>query len=131
MVRITEIESDPELGRWIWQNLVPESGQAETVQGELLRANEKLRYEAHNNGNGNWDNGFELLLDFLESTLCKSKTLFKDPNKHLRKDINILRNYDEPYLEDDLFDRIESEIFKFCRKNRPLIKHETNTNLHR
>ena len=34
----------------IWQTYVPKSGQAETVQGELLRAVEKLRDEAIRNG---------------------------------------------------------------------------------
>jgi hypothetical protein len=38
----------------IWKNFVPPSGQAATVQGELLRAIEKLRDEAMRNGNGNW-----------------------------------------------------------------------------
>lgn len=49
----------------IWQKFVPESGQAETVQGELLRAVEKLRDEAIRNGNGNWDEGFEILLSYI------------------------------------------------------------------
>ena len=40
--------------KYIWQNFVPTSGQAEFVQGELLRAIEKLRDEAHRNGNGNF-----------------------------------------------------------------------------
>jgi len=128
---IPNIESDLELGKWIWQNLVPKSGQAETVQGELLRANEKLRDEAKRNGNGNWDGGFEILLNYIEFKLCKKKTIFKDPSKKLRADITILRNYDEPYLKDDLYDRIESEIFAFCRNNKELIKHELNDELHR
>ena len=44
-----------EKGKYIWQNFVPKSGQAETVQGELLRAIEKLRDEAHRNGNANFN----------------------------------------------------------------------------
>jgi hypothetical protein len=50
------------LHRKIWRQFVPSAGQAETVQGELLRAMEKLRDEAARNGNGNWDEGFETLL---------------------------------------------------------------------
>ncbi len=46
-----------EIGRFIWSNYVPKSGQSETVQGELLRAIEKLRDEAHRNGNINWMTG--------------------------------------------------------------------------
>lgn len=123
--------SDEELGKWIWKNLVPKSGQAETIQGELLRANEKLRYESMNNGNANWDDGFEMLLDFLEKTLYSTKGFIKDSHKKLRLDIDRLRKYNEPYLDDDLFDRIEKEIFSFCRKNPELLDHTHNKKLHR
>ena len=128
---IPELSSDQELGKWIWHNLVPKSNQADSVQGELLRANEKLRHECHNNGNGNWDDGFEILINFLASVLCEKRRLFKDPSKGLRKDLNRLRDYDHPYLEDDLFDRIEQSIFKFCRSNRKLIPHKNNPDLKR
>nr|WP_176573403.1 hypothetical protein [Nonomuraea pusilla] len=36
--------------RRIWKTYVPLRGQADTVQGELLRAVEKLRDEAQSNG---------------------------------------------------------------------------------
>jgi hypothetical protein len=48
-------------GKDIWSQFVPKSGQALTVQGELLRAVEKMRDEAVRNDNGNWDRGFEIL----------------------------------------------------------------------
>lgn len=41
--------------RIIWRNFVPKSGQADSLQGEMLRQIEKLRYEAQNNGNINWE----------------------------------------------------------------------------
>jgi len=47
-----------EEAKQIWVNYVPKSGQSDTVEGELIRAIEKLRYEAQNNGNVNWDQGF-------------------------------------------------------------------------
>ncbi|MEI9930892.1 MAG: hypothetical protein WDM89_10165 [Rhizomicrobium sp.] len=52
--------------RKIWAEFVPKSGQADTAQGELLRAVEKLRDGAIRNGNCNWDQGFEILLGYLE-----------------------------------------------------------------
>jgi hypothetical protein len=61
-----------ELGRFIWQTYVPERGQAATVQGELLRANEKLRDESQRNGNVNWDEGHEILARYLLETLAAS-----------------------------------------------------------
>ena len=53
----------------IWKTYVPKRGQAETVQGELLRAVEKLRDESTRNGNVNWDDGFNLLLTYIEDRL--------------------------------------------------------------
>lgn len=120
-----------ELGRYIWKNFVPKSGQSDTVQGELLRANEKLRDEAHRNGNGNWDNGHELLANFIKGTLSESSDLSWLQKRRLRADIEILLNYDEPYLKDDLFDRIEKAILDWYVKNRDPIPREHNPNLHR
>src|SRR5947208_3584268 len=42
--------SDHDIARWIWKTLVPKSGQAAFVQAEILRAIEKLRWEAQGNG---------------------------------------------------------------------------------
>lgn len=57
----------------IWRRFVPPKGQADTVQGELLRAVEKLRDEATRNGNGNWDDGFEQLLSYLKLHLLDAE----------------------------------------------------------
>ena len=48
----------------IWTQSVSKSCQAQTVQGELLRAVEKLRDSAIRNGNGNSNQGFEVLLAY-------------------------------------------------------------------
>ncbi len=120
-----------ELGRFIWKNFVPKSGQSDTVQGELLRANEKLRDEAHRNGNGNWDDGHELLANFIKETLSESSDLSWLQKRRLNADIEIVLNYDEPYLKDDLFDRIEKAILDWYVQNRDPIPREHNPNLHR
>jgi ankyrin repeat protein len=55
-----------ETAKTIWKKLVPKSGQADTIQGELLRAIEKLRDEAQRNGNINYsENCHEILIDYL------------------------------------------------------------------
>jgi len=38
----------------LWQTLVPKSGRASTLQGELIRITGKLTDEAYRNGNMNW-----------------------------------------------------------------------------
>jgi hypothetical protein len=71
---------------WIWRNLVPKSGQADTVQGELLRAVEKLSWEAQNNGNINWDDRFEMLIEFLRATLSVETGLSADMHASVARD---------------------------------------------
>lgn len=58
-----------EKAKYLWKNYVPKCGQAETVQGELIRALEKLWDESHKNGNMNWDSGYEILAKYIENTL--------------------------------------------------------------
>ena len=48
-----------------WDELVPESGPATTIQGEVIRIIGRLRYELMNNGGVNWDDRFQQMLDAL------------------------------------------------------------------
>ncbi|MFQ8922891.1 MAG: hypothetical protein ACLR60_13430 [Clostridium paraputrificum] len=56
--------------KFIWKNYVPKNGQAKFLQGELLRELEKLRCEAQDNGNINWDEDFSYFCDFIRESLC-------------------------------------------------------------
>ncbi len=53
---------------WIWENLVPKSGRAASVQGEVMRCIELLAWEAQNNSNLNWDKSFDDILAYLKET---------------------------------------------------------------
>lgn len=117
MTEIPVRHTDDEVLRWIWKNLVPSSGQTDTVQGELLRAIERLRWEGHNNGNGSWDAGFERFVDYLSETLGTSGSLSPAERTALGEDLERLRDFEQPYLEDDLFDRVGSRIVTFARAN--------------
>lgn len=44
---------DEKLFNEMWDRLVPVSGEAETVRGEVLRCAARLEYESFNNGNCN------------------------------------------------------------------------------
>ncbi len=120
-----------EIGRFIWKNYVPKSGQSQTVQGELLRASEKLRDEAHRNGNINWDSGHEILANYIRNTLCDSDSLSSKTKEQLKSDIDIVLNYEQPYTEDDVFDRIERAIFDWYIDNKEPMPREINPDLHR
>lgn len=53
----------------LWEAYVPESGQAATLQGELLREIEALRTEAQENDNINFDEDYAYFCDFILQTL--------------------------------------------------------------
>jgi len=120
-----------EIGRFIWQNYVPKSGQADTVQGELLRANEKLRDESQRNGNINWDQGHEILARFILETLQSSSDVSAEAKVQLKRDILRILDYEHPYTEDDLFDRVEKVIFAWYLRNKEPIPRSKNPDLHR
>jgi hypothetical protein len=142
--RIDTSGDDHSVASWIWRNLVPRSGQSGTVQGELLRAVEKLRWEAQNNGNINWDDGFVILIDYLRTTL-NADASFTDADRHaVNSDLDRLRNFtavDElavgaddgelPYLEDDLYDRLTGFVVKFARTHPVPLARADNPALHR
>ena len=90
-------------------------GQADTVEGELLRAVEKLRDEAARNGNGNWDVGFEILLKYLMERLDDEKVFSSETLLETRTMLSRLEDYDHPYLEDDLYDSLGDRVVEYFR----------------
>lgn len=129
MDRPTEMNLEGNVAAWIWNNLVPQSGQADTVQGELLRAVEKLCWEAQNNRNGNWDSGYETLLGFLRSTLLGEKRLDESTLEAVTKDLNRLEIYNHPYVKDDLYDRLTDAVIAYCHVNPLLTPRENDPGL--
>ena len=47
----------------LWDLLVPDSGQCQTLQGEVIRIAGRVGYEVYDNGGINWDRSFGKLLD--------------------------------------------------------------------
>lgn len=115
----------------IWKNYVPKSGQSEIVEGELIRAIEKFRYEAQNNGNGNWDEGFELFCQYIWDILNDDKVFEKDVLHEIRTDIDTINNSEVPYLEDDLYDRITDHIIEWSIAHKGPIKRTKDPKQHR
>lgn len=124
-----------DIARWIWNHLVPNSGQAHSIQGEILRVIENLRWEAQENGNINWDEGFEMCIDFLQNTLGNEKSFSKEARIQITADLKRLKNFilpDQlinksqasqlPYVEDDLYDRLTDHLIQFCRQHPQVIQ---------
>ena len=53
----------------LWEDLVPERGQASSMQGEILRAVGRLAGEDRRNGCVNWDSYYDELVEFLRTSL--------------------------------------------------------------
>lgn len=120
-----------EKAKYIWKTLVPPRGQADSVQGELLRALASLQDEAQVNGNINWDKGHEILANYLLHVIEDSKMLDDKKLKQFKHDITAPLKIRSPYLENDLYTRITHIIVDFYMKYPEPIKHEHNANLHR
>ena len=134
----------------IWHDHVPQNGQSDTVQGELLRRLEKIRDEAQRNGNINWDDNYESFCTFIKDTLLGSG-LFEEERERLAKSIEAVRKYGRyaksyhdgeisdddanpmlfAYVDDDLYDYITDAIAVFCEANKDPIKRDIDESIYR
>ena len=114
----------------IWMQFIPKSGQAETVQGELLRAVEKLRDGAIRNGNVNWDQGFEILLAYLDGHLLDRAVFSPDAIRRTGAILARLRDHADPLLDDGPYDALSDRVVEYHRHHgsRP---HAVNPRLRR
>ena len=119
-----------EEARNIWASFVPKAGQADTVQGELLRAVEKLRDEATRNGNANWDEGFETLLSYLNQKLSDKRVFPPDLAARNTQLLAQLANADAPCMRDDVYDELGDRVVEYFRFYGSQTR-EFNPNLHR
>jgi hypothetical protein len=116
--------------RNIWRQFVPPSGQSDTVQGELLRAVEKLRDEAIRNGNCNWDQGFRILLSYLNRHLSDKAVFSADRIERTKDILKRLHRSSDPLLEDEPFDYLGERVVDYYRHygSKP---HRHDPELHR
>jgi hypothetical protein len=105
-----------EEGRRIWRDCVPRSGQADTVEGELLRAVEKLRDEATRNGNGNWDQGFEILLAYLRAKLLDTRLFGETVVAEIDAILDRLNDFRQPCLDDVPYDYLGDRVVDYFKR---------------
>jgi hypothetical protein len=114
----------------IWKNFVPKSGQADTVQGELLRAVEKLRDESFRNGNINWDEGFEIFIDLLRHYLVNTKIFSEEKTVLLDYYLKKIGDGGVPCMDESAYDEISDAIIEFY-KHYGSLPHKKIENLYR
>ena len=137
--------------KMIWHNYVPERGQADCIQGELLRQLESLRNEARGNGNINWDDNFAFFCDFIGKTLLESGLFENDKKTKIEGCMNIIKNRGEyaysynagvisddeanpilfAYVDDDIYDYIADAIAIFTENNSDPIPYKGNDSIYR
>jgi hypothetical protein len=115
----------------LWKTAVPPKGQAATVQGELLRAVEKLRDEARRNGNMNWDHGHEILVYFLRRTLVPSGVFSGLLRTRLERDLERIGDPSKPITDDEIFDRLADCVIEWCLAHPAPVPHTYNPDLQR
>jgi hypothetical protein len=116
----------PEIARTIWQTLVPSHGQAPSVQGELLRAIEKLRDEAQRNGNINYNKSHKKLVEFIQTTLAASGIWDAQTVLKLKTETKKLRLASRPYLEDDTYDFLTDLVCEFFITNPTIVTRHSD-----
>ena len=117
---------------YLWRNFVPESGQSNTVQGELARIIERLEYEIAGNAKANWDTPFVLLGKYLRDTLIQSGLFPKNIEEEIYNDVNtLIRDEDEVGTEDYYYDRLKRRIVEWYWRNKTPRRHTFNPAVYR
>ena len=112
----------------LWAELVPGSGEADTLQGELIRIAGKLTDQAFRNGNGNWDEEHERLWRFIGTKIGADPTFSKaEQNLITEKIEEIIRDKDCPNLngESSPYYFISERVVDWCMACPELIPLDT------
>ncbi|GAA0084876.1 hypothetical protein UT300007_13150 [Clostridium sp. CTA-7] len=137
--------------KYIWINMVPKSGQADNLQGEMLRMTEKLRNEAVGNGNINWDDNFEWFCDFIKKELVNCGLFDETKNIKIRMVLDYIKNNGNyarkyangeiadsqvdilrlAYTDDDIYDYLEDAIAEYYFANKSPIPYEIKDFIYR
>jgi len=101
----------------LWQSLVPDKGEASTVQGEMVRAIGRLLLECEDNGNINWDEDdyYQSLTDFLELHLCDVEFIGKEDLTWVKELLARARDYES--CDADALLHLQSVIIDWCKEH--------------
>lgn len=84
----------------LWEFLIPSSGSAKTVQGEVIRIAGKVRDEIYRNGGGNWDIDFKKMLDTFLVYLNSDNTLPIDEIKKANSLVKDIRRSGDAEIDE-------------------------------
>lgn len=112
----------------LWDTYVPQRGQAETQQGEMIRAVERLSSEAYRNGYQNFDEHFERLGTYLKRNLLAHDGFSDDARREIEADMALVLDAEHP-PEEEVFDRLRDRVVEWARAHPDPIPHEHDPEL--
>jgi len=119
--------------RRLWSELVPPSGQAPTIQGELIRAVGRLSDEAQRNGNINWSRDYERMVEFLRIHLTRSDFFQRDEIERIDDGLDlILATHDNPDVSgvgSPLY-LVAEKAVDWCMAHPEPMPHQNDSQLH-
>jgi len=118
----------------LWKALVPAGGQADTLQGELVRIAGKLTDQAFRNGNMNWDDEHEYLWRFIGEKIGNDPIFSATEQNDIRQKIEIIiRDQECPNLNRDSnpYYFIGEKVVDWCIAHPEPILHQKNPNIKR
>jgi hypothetical protein len=112
--------------RRLGKELVPLSGEAETLQGELVRCIDNLKDEAARNGWMNWDIGDEESIEVLRRYLQDAAVFSESVRKQIDSALDKVRYAGERGADEGVFgyDEIEylsQRVVEWCNHQKVLI----------
>ncbi len=114
----------PEMAQKMWKELVPPTGPAATVQGELLRSVEALRDEAQRNNNAHFGRSHKRMAAFVRDTLVRSGVFDANEVREIKTGTAKLMKASRPYKNDDLYDSLVDKVCEFHMKYETPITHK-------
>jgi hypothetical protein len=109
----------------LWQELVPEQGQAISVQGEILRAVGRLAGEDRRDGCVNWGQYYENLVEFLRTWLPNERILNTGQCARILKDLDTVvangREGIDYQVIRVVFGRLIEDAAAYCRADPDLV----------
>jgi hypothetical protein len=102
-----------------WEVLVPEAGEANSIQGEILRAVGRLAGEDRRNGCVNWDKFYEDMVEFLRTQLPNQRVFNAAQHERILQDLDaVLLNGREGIPHEVIrvvFGRLIEDAAEYCR----------------
>lgn len=109
----------PEIALKIWTDLVPKTGTATTVHGELLQAVERLREDAQRNAGSKDRRQQKRTARFVRDTLIGSRLFDAAEIERIRSGTHRLIRGSRPYTNDDIYDHLVDKVCIYYKEKPP------------